>query len=653
MSLLWGQYKDGVDELKMKMDKDGWVWKDVQDSIDSQIKALVGSKNRFMQQLAEVRSNMAADRTEKKEKEQLRLDLDKEYGDRMKECSIAIAYDCEKICQYKIVRNAVMDGQDDSCETEQIVDCDVDSWVGGECTVECDDNCEHLNHQGVRADAMGADDVNLVTGMAPLGGADLSRGGECGGTQTITRNIIVNNNTCGISCPRLMRIKRCNQFKCPVDCSLSEWSGFSSCTAECDGGVRDRTRSLLVKPSNGGLACNSVEEEESCNTMSCYRDCVLAGWTSWSPCSMACGGGWQNRVKHVLIPIRGEGKCPTETNFQRYEKQMCNSHPCQGDEICIAKQDLIIAVDGSGSITEDGYRTMKSFTKTLISKYQAQYREEIRMRIGLISFGNGQLLADDTVAPALPISFLTHDLSEGSAGLQGLVDTMVYHRGFTNMAQALALAEKMLLIGSDRRSQAQQSVLTISDGLPSFAFQTEELIEQLDDKGIMRYFIVVSSTISDDQMKLIVSWASKPWESNLIHVPGLVQLNADEDMWSQKALTMFCPMALSPNQMVQTERRQGFMLVADENTCGTRGALLSNMVNNAAQCAYLAQGAGVSSFWLGAWFRRGYCYACDVEITETIYAGFLDNRINPTCPGGSWGRNPLYDFYALTPVPTS
>merc|ERR1712176_542042 len=135
-----------------------------------------------------------------------------------------------------------------------------------------------------------------------------------------------------MACPALTRWKRCNQIKCiwlkrcviihnckltvagPVDCVLSDWSGFSSCTAEREGGVRGRTRSLMTKPENGGLACNAVEEEESCNTMSCDRDCSLASWTPWSPCSMACGGGWQNRVKHVLIPIRGNGKCPAELN---------------------------------------------------------------------------------------------------------------------------------------------------------------------------------------------------------------------------------------------------------------------------------------------------------------------------------------------------
>merc|ERR1712203_1273575 len=212
---------------------------------------------------------------------------------------------------------------------------------------------------------------------------------------------------------------------------------------------------------------------------------------------------------------------------------------------------------------------------------------------------------------------------------------------------------KMLTIGSDRREQVQQSILLLSDGMPSFAFETEELIQQLDDKGIMRYFIVVSTTISDDQMKLMVSWACQPWESNLLSVPGLLQLGADEAMWAQKALTMFCPMALSPDQMVATETRQGYTLVADEKTCGARGRLLSTMVSNAAQCAALAQGAGVKAFWLGAWFRRGYCYACNVDITADIYAGFHTSaaRKNPTCPDAAgFSRNPLYDFYAIAPV---
>jgi len=54
----------------------------------------------------------------------------------------------------------------------------------------------------------------------------------------------------------------------------------------------------------------------------------------------------------VLIPTRGFGKCPKPTSEYRYEKQECNSHKCVGDETCVARQDLIMAIDGSGSLLE-------------------------------------------------------------------------------------------------------------------------------------------------------------------------------------------------------------------------------------------------------------------------------------------------------------
>jgi len=134
---------------------------------------------------------------------------------------------------------------------------------------------------------------------------------------------------------------------------MSERSGFSKFTADCEGGVRSQTRSLITKPKNGGQACNTAEETEACNTMSCDRDCTLEAWTPWEPCSVACGTSFQNRQKHVLIPTRGFGKCPKEDGPERAAEQECNTQPCVGDEICIANQDLVIALDGSGSLRED------------------------------------------------------------------------------------------------------------------------------------------------------------------------------------------------------------------------------------------------------------------------------------------------------------
>jgi len=192
--------------------------------------------------------------------------------------------------------------------------------------------------------------------------------------------------------------------------------------------------------------------------------------------------------------------------------------------------------------------------------------------------------------------------------------------------------------------------MLVTDGKPSFSFQTNEMVQQLDDKNVQRYFVVVNDN-GGDELKKMQSWASAPWETNLVHVPGLEAMQADVALWAQKALVMFCPMSFSPTGMVAEEESQGFMLIRESGYCGGRGTLLSKDVQDAASCSYLTQGAGESAFLLGAWFRRGYCYASTMHVDQDTYAEWEENRIEPQCYADSgWTRSKLFDFYAITPV---
>jgi len=376
--------------------------------------------------------------------------------------------------------------------------------------------------------------------------------------------------------------------------------------------------------------------------MSCDRDCTLAEWTPWSPCSVACGGGFQQRNKHVLIPVRGFGKCPKEQGPERFAEQECNQQSCIGDEICIANQDLIIALDGAGSVREAGFNLIKSYALALLEKYRFEYFGASAMKIGVIEFGNGIIMDDGvTVSPAMNILPITADLGAVKSAIEGTVQK----KGFTNMAQAFALAETMYTAGG--RKGSQSALLTITDGTPSFLFQTNELVEQLDDKGVQRFFVVVSENAKNvDQMK---KWASQPWETNLLHVNGMTALEADNGLWAQKALTLFCPKAYSPQLGGVKETSAGYMHLKDQGFCGGRGSLLSTEANDAEACAFLAQGAQVQSFILGTWFRRGYCYAGELTFDEAQYETWEGERANPSCADG-WTGSKIYDFYVLEPV---
>jgi len=634
MSLMWGEYKDKVDELTMVMMKNQFEYEELKENLNGQIRMLAKSKARFSQMLSEARSNLAADRAEIKTKKQQEREIDQQYFKYMMACKKRITWILgQDMCAIVTVRNAVLENST-TCPSAGIVDCDMDDWVEEACTVSCDDNCDS---------------------DTPF---------KCGGWMQLNRQPIVVNDDCGVQCPAYSRYKRCGQYHCPIDCHMSEWSGWSKCTADCEGGVQSHTRNIMMKPKNGGEQCNTVEEARACNTESCDRDCRLAQWTKFSPCSMACGGGLQERRKHVSLPTRGEGKCPRSDSYMRYKQRSCNTQPCNGDEICIAQQDLVIAVDGSGSVTASGFTVETEWVDVLLDRYATKYFGQKAMKIGIVLFGNGIIMPDGrTVSPAINAQRLSFKLNKVKAAVKGLP----FKKGFTNMAQAFAMAEDMFVKGS--RSKASQSIMVVTDGQPSFSYMTNEMVEQLDDKGIMRYFVLISEKnleSKDSSLRYMKIWANTPPSevctncmTNIVHVEGgLAMLEADADLWAEQAVTKFCPQAYSPKAAEYRNQIYGYQHVKDSGYCAkmSKKNLLSKTAENAQACAALAGGAGANSFIFGTWIRRGYCYKSNVDVPDfaELYHSWEtpEGRQDPSCPTG-WRSSMLFDFYAVEPVATT
>jgi hypothetical protein len=198
----------------------------------------------------------------------------------------------------------------------------------------------------------------------------------------------------------------------------------------------------------------------------------------------------------------------------------------------MAKQDLVICIDGSGSVKPSGFKILQEFVGKLLERYMTQYWGDDAVKLAIVLFGNGVIMPDGkTVAPALLKQGLTFEMDH----VKQAVKDLKFKKGFTNMAQAFAVAETAFILGS--RREASSAVMVITDGKPSFKFMTNEMVEQLDDKGITRYFLLVNDEdLDSDANKVMKSWASQPWETNLIHVPGgLTLLEADMDLWAASA----------------------------------------------------------------------------------------------------------------------
>lgn len=60
----------------------------------------------------------------------------------------------------------------------------------------------------------------------------------------------------------ILFIRRYFNFVTPIpDCMLSAWSEWSECSADCDSGEQERTRTVEIPASGGGKPCDGDLKE--------------------------------------------------------------------------------------------------------------------------------------------------------------------------------------------------------------------------------------------------------------------------------------------------------------------------------------------------------------------------------------------------------
>jgi len=630
MSLQWGKFKDSFDELTKEMSGNLAGFEATKRNINDELAAINDDKTKYTEAQASTVSQINADTEEMNEKDEQKRELTHDFD---KTCATFRAKITEilftKICAVRKVRNELLVNSKVS-PPSNVSDCDFSDWASktGECMGEggvpilCDDTCPQKDPY------------------------------KCGGSEIMKRDVVVIPNANGMKCPPLERQKKCGQKKCPIDCVLSAWSGWSKCTKDCESGVQGKTRSILTKPKNGGVACDAVQEDRPCNTGSCDRDCTLVDWTEWAPCSMACGGGRTTRTRKVLVPIRGQGKCPTKAAVDRLEDKVCNAQDCIGDEVCIAQQDLILMVDASGSLRESGFEIVKNFAVNLTKKYYPEYYGRSAVKIGVALFGNGHLITapdgSTTVMPAINVQSLTMDFDAVRTKLAALT----WQRGFTNMAQGFTLADTML--GQGGRPAAQSAVLVISDGKYSFKFQTAEKAQELKDKNVQIFMAPITEVIGEE-LKDLKAWASSPWETNYERIPGLSPLKFNSELFVQKLIAKFCPDSFSPAMREADENQKQYIMIHEggwpNEACGKR-KLMPQSGMDADGCAQKArdQDPPLLAFgWGSSKNTRGMCFGINFPVTTEYWVQAKADRADLKCPNGEWEDSGLFDTYIINP----
>merc|ERR1719265_1854691 len=205
---------------------------------------------------------------------------------------------------------------------------------------------------------------------------------KCGkGEQKLTRSVLTHPNG-GAKCLPLAAQRTCNHVPCPKDCKLSVWSGWSKCSAKCGGGVQQRLREVKHAMAYGGKPCGPTSETKACNGQACEKDCDLSQWTKWSRCSKDCDGGTAKRQKFVASEPKGAGKCPDRWSPKRLEYKKCAVGRCNTPVkdmplLCNRSLDIVLLLDGSGSLGKKGWKSELKSAEYFLDAFSKSNKAQI------------------------------------------------------------------------------------------------------------------------------------------------------------------------------------------------------------------------------------------------------------------------------------
>jgi len=369
-----------------------------------------------------------------------------------------------------------------------------------------------------------------------------------GGVQTLTRTVEIETDL-GYKCPALQAQQSCNEPRCPLDCELSDWTGWSACSAYCDGGIMDRIRPVMQHPTAGGAPCETTDDAQDCNTQSCDKDCVLHDWTEWTAsCTKVCGGGRQMRFKHIKDHEYGEmGTCPTFHDAKRFQWKLCNTHDCQWDDHyplkCEAKLDVVIAMDDSGSMGDAGWTAARTAAANLAASMSSGIKVgamafsspasyyELRWCMGWSTSWWWNLFYKPSHSNC-GVKWISH-MSENVQSVEDAIKAQKadYRGTLTNVAIDQAKVE----FGNHGRDYAQSVLIVFTDGYPESKERTMESSTAFQSGGRVIY-VPIGNFGGDDYFQQIASY---PWQDNLLGVENFETLAARQTL--DRLIPLFCP----------------------------------------------------------------------------------------------------------------
>jgi len=175
--------------------------------------------------------------------------------------------------------------------------------------------------------------------------SDWSHTKGCQGICIRRRSVKTPNNECGKVCEGpVIQTKECIKAECVVeskDCELSDWEDWTKC--KNDRAQRSRSRSVVSDAKGQGQGCDTyLNETSACGTKPSPLDCRLSTWHDWTTCSVTCGTGHKVRQRLVAqLAMYGGEDCDVDQPLK--EMQVCSATN-NGTDVACKKENCALTL---------------------------------------------------------------------------------------------------------------------------------------------------------------------------------------------------------------------------------------------------------------------------------------------------------------------
>jgi len=281
-----------------------------------------------------------------------------------------------------------------------------------------------------------------------------------------------------------------------------------------------------------GKPCGATSQTVACNNQACEKDCQLSAWTKWSSCSKDCDGGTRKRQKFVKNVAEGAGKCAGAWSLKRLEYKQCNMKRCKLDVgattmTCNKSLDIVLLIDGSGSLGRKGWKAEIKAAQTFIDAFTDPNAAVSNAHMSVILYSgprtwggyyqcnakNTKKVDRERICGVKMITHFTNDMKK----VKSLVAGLKWPRGSTLTSLALMTAKAEFALG---RKNSHANVVVFTDGRP-ISFRKTALASYEVRKSARLIWVPVTKYAPLAKIK---KWATHRWEENVVQVPSFADL---------------------------------------------------------------------------------------------------------------------------------